>query len=217
MQILVNSVQWISITLICFLLIYGAGTFGLYGSIATSNSPTRSKLTADYGEWAGTSIPRLKSGIVDEIMRDNPQNPEAFLKPLMRQVNQYPIAIVQDYSGDDEPPKLESLLITPISTEPTSTTSPDPSPTSELPVVTQTPQPTPTLSVSIEPTNTPTNSPSQTQLPTNTPAPPPPTVEVLVAICHKPGEHNQKTMYLPEADIADHLAHGDYLGECTNP
>lgn len=229
-RILGNSIQWISITLESFGLIYGAGSFGLYGNNAISDSPIRSKLAADYGEWAWTSIPRIKSGIVDEIMRDIPHNPEAFLIPLMRQVNEYPIVIVQDHSGDDEPPKMEALLITPISTEPTSSPSPDPSPTSEPPVVTQTPQPTPTLSIRIEPTNTPTNSPPQTQSPTNapdlppptqsptnTPAAPSPTVESLMTICHKPGKHNQKTMYLPEAEIANHLAHGDYLGGCTNP
>jgi len=92
-RILVNGIQWISITIISFLLVYGAGTFGLNGNPATSDSPIRSKLTADYGQWAGTSIPRLKSGIVDEIMRDNPQNPETFLKPLMRQVDEESTAI----------------------------------------------------------------------------------------------------------------------------
>ena len=38
-----------------------------------------------------------------------------------------------------------------------------------------------------------------------------------VTICHKPGMPYQKTIEIDEADLEDHLAHGDLIGQCTPP
>jgi len=37
----------------------------------------------------------------------------------------------------------------------------------------------------------------------------------LVKICHKQGTHGCRTMCVSQGAVAAHLAHGDYLGECT--
>ena len=38
-----------------------------------------------------------------------------------------------------------------------------------------------------------------------------------VAVCHKPGTPNQKTMTLPLPALGAHLGHGDTLGPCPVP
>ena len=50
---------------------------------------------------------------------------------------------------------------------------------------------------------------------TSTPTIPLPTEEPLVTIYHKPGEH-QETLIVPQTDVSEHLAHGDYLGTCQD-
>lgn len=203
-----QSIQWISITTVCFLLIYASGTLALYTLTPPRTEPALSDLHADYGEWTVVLVSRVDPDIVEEIKRDNPQNPEVFTNPKEIDPNDDPFIITQGKEGNEEPPILDIPQPTPTASEPTSTRSPDRSPT-----------PTPTLILTI----TPTNTPAPTQSPTNTPvlpnptSPPPPTDQALVTLCHKPGEPNQKTLHVPPADVADHLAHGDYLGECIIP
>ena len=36
-----------------------------------------------------------------------------------------------------------------------------------------------------------------------------------ITVCHKTGLHNQKTIDIDDADLADHLGHGDLEGQCT--
>ena len=38
-----------------------------------------------------------------------------------------------------------------------------------------------------------------------------------VIVCHKYGEFNQQTLTIDAADLADHLSHGDFEGECAPP
>ena len=38
-----------------------------------------------------------------------------------------------------------------------------------------------------------------------------------VIVCHKYGEFNQQTLVVDMADLADHLMHGDFEGECAPP
>jgi cell division protein FtsN len=219
LAIFVQSIQWLSIWIVIFLLIYGTGTLALKSITLSSTGPARSDLQADYGVWTVKLIPRIDPEIVEEIMRDRPQNPEIFMNPDAVNPDEDPFIIIQDQQGNGKPPILDTPLPTTVASEPRNTSTPEQSPTS-TPIVTESPTPTPTTMPPISPTNT----PEPTQAPTNTPVPqnptsppPPPTEQSLVTICHKPGEHNQKTMQMTEAVAQVHLAHGDYRGECTNP
>jgi hypothetical protein len=53
--------------------------------------------------------------------------------------------------------------------------------------------------------------------PSPTPPGPTPTPggNSTVTICHKPGTPAEHTLTIPEADLADHLGHGDTLGACS--
>lgn len=79
----------------------------------------------------------------------------------------------------------------------------------------------PTAIPSATRTATPTQVPSRTPLPTVTPtqetAPPEPepTQVAVVTVCHQTGE-GEVTMTISAEDLNDHLAHGDYLGECID-
>ncbi len=216
--ILLHSIQWLSIWIVIFLLIYGTGTLALYGIALPSTGPARSDLRADYGEWMVVVISRVDPEIIEEIKRDKPQNPDVFMNPEAVNPDEDPFIILQDQPGNGEPPILDTPQPATVASEPTNTKSPDQSPTS-TPIVTESPTPTPTLMLTITPTNTPvpTQPPTNTPVPPNPTSPPPPTEQSLVTLCHKPGEPNQKTLHVPPADVADHLAHGDYLGECANP
>lgn len=216
--ILLHSIQWISITTACFLLIYGIGTLALYNISLPSTGPARSDLQADYGEWTILAIPRIESEIIEEIKRDKPQNPEVFMNPDAVNPDEDPFIIIQDQQGNGDPPILDVPIPTTVASEPTSTRSPVQSPT-PTPIETESPTPTPILILTIKPTNTPnpTQRPTNTPLPPNPTSPPPPTDPFLVTICHKPGDRNEKTIRVPLADLANHFAHGDYIGECANP
>jgi hypothetical protein len=163
-------------------------------------------------------ISRVDPEIIEEIKRDKLQNPEVFMNPEARNPDEDPFIIIQDQQGNGKPPILDTPLPTTVASEPTSTRSPQQSPPS-TPIVTESPTPTPTTMPPISPTNTPvpTQSPTNTPVPQNPTSPPPPTDQALVTICHKPGEHNQKTMQMTEAVAQVHLAHGDFRGECTSP
>ena len=213
-----HSIQWLSIWIVIFLLIYGTGTLALYGISPPSTGPARSDLQADYGEWMVMVIPRVDPEIIVEIKRDKPQNPEVFMNPETVNLDEDPFIIIQGRPGNGEPPIIMTSLPTTVVSEPTSTRSPDQSPTS-TPIVTESPTQMPTLVLTTTPTNTPvpTQSSTNTPVPPNPTSPPPPTVQSMVTICHKPGEFNQRTLQVPPADVANHLAHGDYLGACTNP
>jgi len=39
--------------------------------------------------------------------------------------------------------------------------------------------------------------------------------EPKTTICHKPGTPAEKTMEVPDSAVADHLDHGDLLGDCN--
>ncbi len=214
--IFVQSIRWLSFWIAIFLLIYGTGTLALYGIALPSTGPARSDLHADYGVWTVNLIPRIDPEIVEEIMRDRPQNPEIFMNPDAVNPDEDPFIIIQDQQGNGKPPILDTPLPTTVASEPTSTRSPEQSPPS-TPIVTESPTPTPTTMPPISPTNTPvpTQSPSNTPGPPNPTSPPPPTNQAMVTICHKPGESNERTIRVPQANVGDHLAHGDYLGECT--
>ena len=216
LAIFVQSIRWLSYWIVIFLLIYGTGTIALYGIALPSTGPARSDLHADYGAWTVNLIPRIDPEIVEEIMRDRPQNPEVFMNPEARNPDEDPFIIIQDQQGNGKPPILDTPLPTTVASEPTSTRSPEQSPPS-TPIVTESPTPTPTTMPPISPTNTPvpTQSPTNTPVPQNPTSPPPPTGQALVTICHKPGEYNERTIRVPQANVGDHLAHGDYLGECT--
>jgi len=203
-----HIIQWLSIWIAIFLLIYCTGTFALYGITPPSTGPASSDLQADYGEWMVMVIPRVDPEIIEEIKKDQPQNPEVFMDPEAVNPDEDPFIIIQGQPGNGEPPILDTPLPTTVASEPTSTRSPDQSPT-----------PTPTLVLTTTPTNTPvpTQPPTNTPVPPNPTSPPPPTDQSLVTLCHKPGEPNQRTLHVPPVDVADHLAHGDYLGACPNP
>lgn len=38
-----------------------------------------------------------------------------------------------------------------------------------------------------------------------------------IQVCHKPAEHNAKTLCIGMDGLADHLGHGDYVGPCGSP
>lgn len=219
LAIFVQSIQWLSIWIVIFLLIYGTGTLALKSITLSSTGPARSDLQADYGEWKVLFLHRVDPEIVEEIERDSSENPEVFMNPDAVNSDDEPFISIPGNKGEQEPPVSDSPLPTVAASEPRNTSTPEQSPTS-TPIVTESPTPTPTTMPPISPTNT----PEPTQAPTNTPVPqnptsppPPPTEQSLVTICHKPGEHNQKTMQMTEAVAQVHLAHGDYRGECTNP
>jgi hypothetical protein len=218
LAIFVQSIRWLSFWIVIFLLIYGTGTLALYGIALPSTGPARSDLQAGYGEWKVMVISRVDPEIIEEIKRDKLQNPEVFMNPEARNPDEDPFIIIQDQQGNGKPPILDTPLPTTVASEPTSTRSPQQSPPS-TPIVTESPTPTPTTMPPISPTNTPvpTQSPTNTPVPQNPTSPPPPTDQALVTICHKPGEHNQKTMQMTEAVAQVHLAHGDFRGECTSP
>lgn len=213
-----HGIQWISITTVCFLLIYGTGTLALNSITPPSTGPARSDLQADYGEWMVQIIPRVDPEIVEEIKRDNPNNSEVFKDPEEMDPYKDPFIIIQGQEDKDEPPILDPHQPTAIASEPTNTRTPEQSPTA-TPIGLESPTPTPTTMPTISPTNTPipTQPATYTPVPPNPTSPPPPTDQSLVAICHKPGDSNQRTLHVPPSDVADHIAHGDYLGECTNP
>ena len=77
-NILLHCIQWSSITAISFLLVNGSATLALVNISTPNSGPARSRFPADYGEWALSLVPRVDPDIVEEIKRDNPQNPEVF-------------------------------------------------------------------------------------------------------------------------------------------
>ena len=79
--ILLHSIQWISIWIVIFFLIYGIGTFALESITLPSTGPARSDLHADYGEWTAMVIPRVNPKIFEEIKGDKQQNPEVLVDP----------------------------------------------------------------------------------------------------------------------------------------
>jgi hypothetical protein len=217
-SILSHFIQWTSITTVCFLLVYSTGTLALYTITPYRSKPAHSDLQTDYGEWVVVFVPRVDPDIVQEIKMDNPQNPEVFKNPEEMDPYEDPFIIIQGQPGNEQPPILDTPQPPRDALEPTNTRSPDRAPTS-TPIVTESPTPTPTLILTV----TPTNTPAPTQAPTNTPvpptptSPPPPTDQSLVTICHKPGEPNEITLQVPQASVANHLTHGDYIGGCAIP
>jgi hypothetical protein len=213
-----QSTQWLSIWTVIFLLIHGTGTLALNSITLSSTGPARSDLQAEYGEWKVMVISSVDPEIVEEIKRDKPQNPEVFVTPEARNPDEGTFIIIQGQEGPHEPPILDAPLPTTIASEPTNTNAPEQSPTS-TPIVTESPTLTPTTMPSISPTNTPlpTQSPTNTPVPPNPTSPPPPTDQAIVMICHKPGEPNERTIRVPQANVGDHLAHGDHVGTCSNP
>jgi hypothetical protein len=216
-SIILHTIQWTSIAIVCFLLVYSTGTLALFTITPYSTGPAHSDLQADYGEWPVALVARVDPDIVEEIKRDNPQNPEVFLSPQEMDPYEDPFIIIKDNPGNEEPPILDTPQPTPVASEPTNTKTPDQSPTS-TPIMTESPTPTPTLVLTTATiTPAPTQAPTNTPIPPNPTSPPPPTDQSLVTICHKPGEANERTIQVPQANIANHLAHGDYIGECGIP
>ena len=210
-----QSIQWLSIWIVIYLLIYGTGTLALNSITLPSTGPARSDLQVDYGEWMVMVIPRVDPEIVEEIERDSPENPEVFMNPDAVNSDDEPFISIPGNKGGQELPVSDSPLATVVVSEPMNTSTPEQSPTL-TPIVTESPTPTPTTMPPISPTNShePTQSPSNTPVPPN-PTSPPPNDQALVTICHKPGEPNERTIRVPQTNVGDHLAHGDYLGECT--
>jgi hypothetical protein len=271
------SVQWISVMIVSFLLIYSAGSLALYIPFSYASGPTRSDIHAKYGEWAISHISRVGPDIIEEIKRDNPQNSIVHTDPIEDSPYRDPFVIGQVGSGNIEPPIIDTDPPGIVVSKPTNTKLPD-LPRTMTPVVTDPQKSQPTLSPSqttsptqvIYPTNTPysptatlppTNTsipPSPTSLhtstsappvptepPTSTSAPPVPTVpptstsvpptptalptstsvaptptdQPWVLICHISQLEwiPPITILIPQEWVEWHLAHGDYLGECTSP
>ena len=267
-----QSIQWFSITTVCFIFIYSIATLALYTLTSYITLPAHSDLHADYGEWMVMTIPRVDPEIIEEIKRDNHQNPEVYMNPEEIVPYEDPFIIMQNQPRNEEPPISNSSQPTTVASEPTNTRSPDRSPTSTPNVAktaTSSPTPTPSqtdppapLTSTSQPTNTsvpptptpqpsktptpptstqpPTNTPAlstPTLPPTNTPAPPMPTLsptntpapptstspptptnQPWVWICHISRIEwiPPITILVPQDWVEWHLAHGDYLGECTN-
>lgn len=204
---------WMSIVLVVPILIYGVAELAQYG-IEMPSEPARSKLETDYGKWAFTEIRRVKPGILDEIQKDRPDE-IMVIGALVHESGSASIyASVQEPKhggGQNLPPILPTPSPTGVVSTPSATTT-----ESSTPDVTATLTGTPIVPPTIIPMATHTPVPTSTVQPTATSMPtiPPPTESPNVTICHKPGEH-QKTLIVPQSDVSEHLAHGDYLGACT--
>ncbi|MHA2405830.1 MAG: hypothetical protein ACXACH_03655, partial [Candidatus Hermodarchaeia archaeon] len=172
-SIILQSYQWFGITILCFFLIYGTATLALYTITSYIASSAHSDFQADYGEWTVMTIPRVDSKIIEEIQKDNPNNPNVYINPEEIDPYKVPFITIQNPSGNEEPPIGNSPLPSPVPSEPTNTQSPNRSPASTPTVVnTDTFSPTPSPS-QINPPAPPTS----TQAPTNLPAPPTPTLQ----------------------------------------
>ena len=204
---------WLSIVLVVPVLIYGAAELAQFG-MEMPSEPTRSKLEADYGEWAFVEIRRVKPEILDEIQKDRPDE----IMVIGALVHESGSAGI--YGSVQEPKGGGSQSVPPISPTPSpteavstpSTTTTESSTPNVTPTLTSTPAVAPTITPMATHTPVPTSmaQPTATSMPTI----PLPTEEPLVTICHKPGEH-QKTLSVPESEVLGHLGHGDYLGVCN--
>jgi hypothetical protein len=216
---------WLSIVLLVPVSIYAAAELGL-NSMEIPSTLVISRLEANYGEWTLAEIRRVRPEIVDEIRKDRPDEGIVIGSSVQES------GFVGIHFSTQEPEREGSHSGSSISPAPTPTgvditpsTTTTESPTPDVtPTHTFTPTPdtmptliyTPTVGPTFTPMATDTPPPTPTPHPTNTPVPtnPPPTETSNVTICHKPGQL-QRTLNVPQSNVADHLAHGDYLGACN--
>jgi hypothetical protein len=202
---------WLCLGLIVPGLIYATAELAVMG-MEMASEPIHSRLEANYGEWTPVEIRRVKSAILEEILKDRPKSG----------MDSDPHVENSAFVGLLEIPGMEgrgSQSGIPIPATPTPsgesyhpTTTPRDGDETDL----ATPQSPATVGPTTTPTATDTTAPTLTPNPTHTPVPPSPapTEPSMVTICHKPGER-EKTLQVPSEDVPAHQGHGDYLGACS--
>jgi hypothetical protein len=170
-------------------MIIGTGTLGLNSLTYQKSNSVHSDLNADYGEWTGVLIAPIDPKIVDEIKRDHPSSLKVFINPAELDPYEFPL-VIQVHQATEHYSSVEVYLQPTFVSEPTNSQSSDQS-SNSIPIITTTPMP-----------------PSPT-------VPPPPKDQTLVTLCHKPDGPNEKTIYVRQAVVENHLAHGDYVGPCS--
>jgi hypothetical protein len=105
---------WFCVVLIVPALIYRAAELALFG-MEMPSKPTRSRLEANYGEWAFTEIRRVKPEILDEIEKDRPNEEMIIGAPAQES------GFVGIYDSTQEPEREGSQSGAPIPPSPTPT------------------------------------------------------------------------------------------------
>lgn len=184
------TIQWTAITAACFFLVNGTGTLAINSLTPQISNPAHSDLNASYDEWTSIFHAPINPKIIDEITKDHPSSIELFDNPGETDPYEFPL-ITQVPQETDHYSSVDAYLQLTFISEPTNAQSHDQS-SNSLPILTSTPPP---------------SDPTEPSLPKGHP---------LVTLCHKPDGPNKRTFYVSQGVVDNHLAHGDYVGPCSN-